>query len=234
MNRPDKLNAVTREMTLGLLETLDSADREDGIRAIVITGAGRAFCAGADLSGSAPFFDATDDRDCEFDPDADRDLGGVVTLRILECRKPVIAAINGAAVGFGATLVLPSDARFCSEESKFAYPFTRRGIVPDGAASWFLPRVVGMDTALDWCLSGRAISSEEALEKGLVLTRRLLWTQSMSNTPMSAHMEESRLLKTRSRSSDAREGVESFLQKRAPDFQDRVPEMHPDLMPSQS
>ncbi|MGV0878954.1 enoyl-CoA hydratase-related protein [Martelella sp. FLE1502] len=264
LNRPEKLNAVTRAMTLRLIETVDSADRDDGIRAIVITGAGRAFCAGADLSGSAPFFDAANSPDSAFDPDADRDLGGVVTMRLLECRKPVIAAINGAAIGFGATLVLPADARFCSDDAKFAYPFTRRGIVPDGAANWFLPRAVGMATALDWCLSGRSISSAEALEKGLVravlpkeqvvsaaieyaraqtaetapvsvaLTRRLLWTQSMSETPMAAHLEESRLLKARSRSSDAREGVESFLQKRAPDFRDRVSEMLRELLPPKS
>ncbi|WP_374664579.1 enoyl-CoA hydratase-related protein [Ramlibacter sp.] len=247
LNRPDQLNAMTLDMIHGLAALIDRADADDAVRAIVVTGSGRAFCAGADLSGSdSPF--ASAEAPGEPVPDA----GGVLTLRIHRCRKPVIAALNGSAAGVGVTLTLAMDARFAAEGARFALPFVRRGIVPESASSWFLPRIVGLDRALDWCLSGRSFDAAEALQAGLVrslhpagevlaaaqaharslieatspvsvaLTRQLLWRMATAAGPEEAHRVESRLIAARARSADMREGVDSFLQKRAPRFPDTV------------
>jgi len=172
LNRPEAMNAFTLDMGQELEDAFDETDADPSVRAVIVTGAGRAFCAGADLSNGAEAFNAVmqahasgklDDRDPKW-----RDSGGRLNLRIFNSEKPVIAAINGAAVGIGATMILPMDARIAFKDAKFAYPFTRRGIAWDGCASWFLPRIAGVETALDWGLSGRTFQAAEALEKGLV------------------------------------------------------------------
>jgi enoyl-CoA hydratase/carnithine racemase len=248
-NRPGQLNTLTLEMIHALAALVDRADGDDDVRAIVVTGSGRAFCAGADLSGSeSPFASAQPTPS----PDTvEPDAGGVLALRIHRCRKPVIAAINGSAAGVGVTMTLPMDARFAADGARFALPFVRRGIVPESASSWFLPRIVGLDRALDWCLSGRTFDAQEALAAGLVrslhppadvlpaalayartiaegtapvsvaLTRQLLWRMSTAG-PDEAHRTETLLLASRARSADVREGVASFLAKRPPVFPDTL------------
>jgi enoyl-CoA hydratase/carnithine racemase len=247
LNRAAQLNAMTLAMIHVLVGLIDHADADDAVRAIVVTGAGRAFCAGADLSGTeSPF--ASEALSGEPEPDA----GGVLTLRIYRCHKPVIAAINGSAAGVGVTMTLAMDARFAAEGARFALPFVRRGIVPESASSWFLPRIVGLDRALDWCLSGRTFDAHEALAAGLVrklspaadvlaaameyarslaqgtapvsvaLTRQLLWRMAAATSPEEAHLAESALLALRARSADVREGVASFLAKRPAVFPDTV------------
>ncbi|MEQ8661640.1 MAG: enoyl-CoA hydratase-related protein, partial [Gammaproteobacteria bacterium] len=166
LNRPDKLNAFTRTMLDELLDALDRADADDDVRAIVFTGAGRAFCAGADLSAGADTFDA--DKRPDRASGLNRDGGGLLTLRLYECRKPLIAAVNGAAVGVGATMQLPMDIRIASEQARYGFVFARRGIVPEACSSWFLPRIVGIAQALAWCYSGRVFPAAEALAGGLV------------------------------------------------------------------
>lgn len=250
LNRAEQLNAMTLAMIHALVALIDRADHDDAVRAIVVTGAGRAFCAGADLAGSeSPFASgATKDTPQAPEPDA----GGVLTLRIHRCRKPVIAAINGSAAGVGVTMTLAMDARFAAEGARFALPFVRRGIVPESASSWFLPRIVGLDRALDWCLSGRTFDAQEALQAGLVrallpagdvlpaaqahacslvdgtapvsvaLTRQLMWRMAGAADPGEAHRVESALLASRARSADVREGVASFLARRAPVFPDAL------------
>ncbi len=237
-------------MIHALAGLVDRADVDDAVRAIVVTGSGRAFCAGADLSGAeSPFASAPEAAPAdEIEPDA----GGVLTLRIHRARKPVVAAINGSAAGVGVTMTLAMDARFAAEGARFSLPFVRRGIVPESASSWFLPRVVGLDRALDWCLSGRTFDALEALDAGLVrslhpaadvlpvalayarsladgtapvsvaLTRQLLWRMAAATSPHEAHRIESALLAARARSADVREGVASFLAKRPPAFPDAV------------
>jgi enoyl-CoA hydratase/carnithine racemase len=256
LNRADQLNAMTLAMIHALAALIDRADTDDGVRAIVVTGAGRAFCAGADLAGSeSPFASgAAPDASQAPEPDA----GGVLTLRIHRCRKPVIAAINGSAAGVGVTMTLAMDARFAAEGARFALPFVRRGIVPESASSWFLPRIVGLDRALDWCLSGRTFDAQEALQAGLVrallpandvlpaaqaharaltegtapvsvaLTRQLLWRMAGAADPADAHRVESALLDSRARSADVREGVASFLARRAAVFPDVLSTHLPD------
>ncbi|MGE0330262.1 MAG: enoyl-CoA hydratase-related protein [Ramlibacter sp.] len=252
LNRAAQLNAMTLAMIHALVALIDCADADDAVRAIVVTGAGRAFCAGADLSGSeSPFASeglASEPAAAAPEPDA----GGVLTLRIHRCHKPVIAAINGSAAGVGVTMTLAMDARFAAEGARFALPFVRRGIVPESASSWFLPRIVGLDRALDWCLSGRTFDAHEALAAGLVrtlhpsadvlpaalayarslaegtapvsvaLTRQLLWRMAAATSPEEAHLAESALLASRARSADVREGVASFLSKRPAVFPDTV------------
>jgi enoyl-CoA hydratase/carnithine racemase len=242
-DRPDKLNAFDGAMLKEFIGALDRADADDAVRALVVTGAGRAFCAGADISGGSGAFEPGAARG----PEPRRDGGGRLALRIFAAKKPVIGAINGAAVGMGATMTLPMDIRLGTERTRFSFPFTRRGIVPEGTSSWFLPRVVGIGTASEWMLTGRMIEIAEARAAGLVrsvhepdellpaayaiaaeirdntspvsvaLTRRLLWDMSSAD-PMTAHLTESRVLAERSRSLDAREGVASFLEKRIPHF----------------
>jgi enoyl-CoA hydratase/carnithine racemase len=244
LNRPDKLNAFTVTMMTEMLEAFDAADADDSIRAIIVTGAGRGFCAGADLSGGGGTFDYQEHGARA----AHRDGGGLVTLRIFECTKPVIAAINGPAVGVGATMTLPMDIRIASSAARFGFVFARRGIVPEACSSWFLPRVVGISQAAEWCYTGRVFPAEEALAGRLVsrvvapealmdtargiareiadntsavsvtLTRALLWRMLGADHPMAAHEVDSQAIYEMGRSADAAEGVSAFLQKRPASF----------------
>ncbi len=259
LNRPDKLNAFTRTMLAELLDALDLADADDDIRAIVFTGAGRAFCAGADLSAGADTFDA--DKRPDRDSGLNRDGGGLLTLRLYECRKPLIAAVNGAAVGVGATMQLPMDIRIASDQARYGFVFARRGIVPEACSSWFLPRIVGISQALAWCYSGRVFPAEEALAGGLVsevvpadallararaiageiasetsavsvtLIRHMMWRMLGADHPMEAHKLDSRGVYYCGRGPDAKEGVASFLEKRAPRFPGRVSADLPPFFP---
>jgi len=248
VDRADRLNAFTRAMAMDLTALIDRADWDDAVRAIILTGAGRAFCAGADLSGTGSAFTDADGPD----PGGFRDFGGMITLRLFDCHKPVIAAFNGPAAGMGVTMALAADYRIASTTARFALPFVRRGIVPESCSSWFLPRLVGLPQALDWMLSGRTFGAEEALAAGLVrslhapdalpdaaraiasgiaaqgapvsvaLTRRMLWRMAGAAHPMDAHRIESRALAARFGTADTREGMASFLEKRAPLFAGRV------------
>ncbi len=264
LNRPEKLNAFTAQMRDELLAAFDETDRDDAVRAVIVTGAGRAFCAGADLSSAGgSTFDYASRRDALREEtkvgDVYRDGGGLVTLRIFRSLKPVIGAINGAAVGIGVTMQLPMDIRIASLEARFGFVFARRGIVPEAASSWFLPRLVGMPTALEWCISGRLFAAQEALSRGLVrslhaptellsaaralaleltqhsapvsvaMTRQMLWRTAGAEHPMHAHRFDSRAIQARGRSGDAREGVASFLEKRAALWPDRVSSDMPDF-----
>jgi enoyl-CoA hydratase/carnithine racemase len=245
LNRPDKLNAFTERMCGEMIAAIDQADADDGVRAIVVTGAGRGFCAGADLSGGGQAFD----YGAAAEPAAvRRDGGGLVALRLFECRKPLIAAINGPAVGVGVTMTLPMDVRIASTAARFGFVFARRGIVPEACSSWFLPRVVGIAQALEWTYSGRVFPAEEALAGRLVsrvvppdallpaayalareiadhtsavsiaLTRAMMWRMLGADHPMEAHRIDSRAVQWTGRHADAREGVMSFLEKRPPRF----------------
>jgi enoyl-CoA hydratase/carnithine racemase len=258
LNRPDRLNAFTPTMAGELIEALDRADADDDVRAIVVTGAGRGFCAGADLGGGGGTFDSRDRQDGDAVP---RDGGGQVTLRIFDCLKPVIAAINGPAVGVGITMTLPMDVRIAAEGAKLGFVFSRRGIVPEACSSWFLPRVVGISQAMEWVATGRVFSAEEGLAGGLVrsvhpaddvvpvaralaaeiadntapvsvaLARRMMWTMLGASHPMEAHRADSRAMFARGQSADAREGVIAFLEKRPAEFPDRVSDGLPELFP---
>jgi enoyl-CoA hydratase/carnithine racemase len=262
LNRPQKLNAFTFRMRDELLEAFDRADADDGVRAIVVTGAGRAFCAGADLSSGGKTFDYAA-RVNETQMASHRDGGGRVTLRIFKALKPVIAAINGPAVGIGATMTLPMDYRIGVEQARLGFVFTRRGIVPEACSTWFLPRIVGINQALDWVLSGRLISAREAFEGGLLqhvcapgnleesahrvaeeiaentsavsvaLARQMLWRMLGAVHPMQAHLVESRAIYATGRSNDAREGITSFLEKRPARFSDRPSADLPNVFPGE-
>jgi len=243
-----------------LHQAFDLADADDEVRAVIMTGAGRAFCAGADLSAGANTFN---DGEMSSDSGASvrRDGGGTVTLRIFSCNKPVIAAINGPAVGVGATMILPMDIRLASTSARFGFVFTRRGIVPEACSSWFLPRVVGISRAQEWVLSGRVFDAEEALEHGLVrslhepeqlmtaaheianeiadntapvavaLARQMMWRMLGAAHPMEAHRVDSRGIQIRGRSKDVAEGVVSFLEKRPAEFVETVSRDLPDIFP---
>jgi enoyl-CoA hydratase/carnithine racemase len=258
LNRPDRLNAFTETMGRELIQALDDADADDDVRAIVVTGAGRAFCAGADLEAGGSTFDW---RERDADGEVPRDGGGQVALRIFDSKKPVIGAINGPAVGVGITMTLPMDVRLATEGAKIGFVFTRRGIVPEACSSWFLPRIVGISQAMEWVSTGRIFLSEEALAGGLVrsvhpggelldaahklaaeiaenaapvsvaLARRLMWTMLGADHPMTAHRADSRAMFSRGQSDDAREGVTSFLEKRPAKFTDRVSGDLPDIFP---
>ncbi|MGX7706537.1 crotonase/enoyl-CoA hydratase family protein [Methylobacterium sp. Gmos1] len=259
LNRPDKLNAFTATMREGVVACLDRADRDDAVRAVIVTGGGRGFCAGADMSAGASRFDVA--GRAGGDGEALRDSGGRLALRLYESVKPVIAAVNGAAVGVGATMLLPMDIRLAATNARFAFPFTRRGLVPEACSSWFLPRAVGMQRAMEWVATGRMIPAEEALASGLVrslhapddllpaaralareiaasaapvsvaLARQMMWRMLGADHPMEAHRIESRLLAERGRSPDVKEGVTSFFEKRAPDFSGRVSADMPEAYP---
>lgn len=274
LSRPDKLNAFTGEMMAELIDAFDKADADDDVRAIIVTGDGRAFCAGADLSAGAKTFDyaAREDRpekagtpmkdgDTDWSHESVRDGGGRVTLRIYECLKPVIAAVNGPAVGIGVTMQLAMDIRLASETAKFGFVFARRGIVPEACSSWFLPRIVGISQALEWTYTGRVFDAQEALKGGLVrslhapddllpaaralareiadntaqvsvaLTRQMLWRLSAMDHPMEAHKIDSRAIYARGRTEDAKEGVVSFLEKRPAKYPDRVSKNMPSFFP---
>ncbi len=266
--RPDKLNAVNGAMISELLAAFDRADEDDGVRVVIVTGEGRAFCAGADLSRGTSSFAAISaeaivgaDGTFDYGQEAAREPGGRVALHLYGLRKPVIAAINGAAVGMGATMILPMDIRLASTEARFGFVFARRGMVPEVASSWFLPRIVGISRALEWCYTGRLVDAAEALREGLVsavlpgedllpearriareiidssapvsvaLTRQMLWRGLGMTHPMEAHRIESRGILSRGRSADAAEGVASFMEKRPPAFPGRVSSDMPDYYP---
>ena len=258
LNRPDRLNAWTPTMQRELIEAIDRADADDAVRAIVFTGAGRGYCAGADLEGGGSTFDW---REREPEGEVPRDGGGRFTLRLFDCTKPTIAAINGPAVGVGITMTLPMDVRLAADHAKIGFVFARRGIVPEACSSWFLPRVVGIAQAMEWVTTGRVFSAREALDGGLVrslhpkdelpaaanalareiadsaapvsvaLARRLLWTMLGAGHPMDAHRADSRAMFARGQSGDAREGVTAFLEKRPAEFPDRVSDGLPEIFP---
>lgn len=258
LNRPDKLNAFTRLMMTEMIHAFDRVNADDYVRAVVVTGAGKAFCAGADLaSGGATF----DHSESEAGAAGHRDGGGLLTLAIFNCLKPVISACNGAAVGIGATMQCAMDIRLASEQARYGFVFARRGIVPEAASSWFLPKIVGISTALEWCYSGRLIDAEEACSRGLVrsvhksedlaaaargialeiadntsavsvaLVRHMMWRMLGAEHPMQAHRIDSLGIFHRGSSPDAKEGVQSFLEKRAPVFADLVSENMPSFFP---
>ena len=260
LDRPDRMNAFTERMRVEILDALDRTDADDDVRAVIFTGSGRAYCAGADLSsgeetfsrGGSPVIGANG---------VPRDGGGTVALRIFESLKPVIGAINGAAVGVGVTMTLPMDIRIAADTAKFGFVFARRGITPEACSSWFLPRLVGISQAAEWCYSGRVFPADEALAGGLVrslhpadklmgaargiaseiaenaapvsvaLTRQLLWRGLSLDHPMLAHRADSRAILARGRSADSREGVESFLEKRPAAYSNSVADEFPDVFP---
>lgn len=260
LNRPDQLNSFTNVMLRELLEVFDVTDADDNVRAVIITGAGRAFCAGADLSSGAETF-SYGRLSSASQPNFRRDGGGLVSLRMFNSKKPVIGAINGAAVGVGITMTLPMDIRIASDNAKFGFVFTRRGIVPEACSSWFLPRLVGISQATEWVFTGRVFGAAEALAGGLVrsvhessqlmevargiareivdnaapvsvaLSRQMLWRMLGSRHPMDAHRMESRGIQIRGRTDDAREGVTSFLEKRPAEFKMTVSQDLPDIFP---
>jgi enoyl-CoA hydratase/carnithine racemase len=270
LNRPEKLNAFNATMMNELIDAFDKADADDNVRAIIVTGAGRGFCAGADLSSGGDTFDRdakrgpvkrlADGKVDYSDPNV-RDGGGQVTLRIFKCLKPVIGAINGAAVGIGVTMQLPMDIRIASVDARFGFVFSQRGIVPEAASSWFLPRIVGISQALEWCYSGRVFPADEALAGRLVskvvpadelmttaralarsfidktapvsvaLIRQMMWRMLGADDPMEAHKVDSRGIYARGRSDDVKEGVMSFLEKRPAQFKNKVSADMPDYFP---
>jgi enoyl-CoA hydratase/carnithine racemase len=241
-----------------LLEAFDLADADDEVRAVIVTGADRAFCAGADLERGGETFDW---RERQTDDQVPRDGGGMFALRVFDSTKPVIAAINGPAVGVGITMTLPMDVRLAADDARMGFVFTRRGIVPEASSSWFLPRVVGISQAMEWVATGRVFDAEEALRGGLVrslhpggellaaarelaleiadnaapvsvaLARRLLWTMLGAEHPMDAHRADSRAMFARGQSADVREGIASFLEKRPASFSDRVSDGLPEVFP---
>jgi enoyl-CoA hydratase/carnithine racemase len=256
LNRPQQMNAFNLTMMQELIRAFDLTDADDDVRAVIVTGAGKAFCAGADLSSGEDAFDYDQKgRDNAPDPltnGVHRDGGGLVSLRIFRSLKPVIGAINGAAVGVGATMSLAMDIRLASEKARYGFVFTRRGIVPEAASSWFISRAVGLSTALEWCFTGRLINADEARERGLVrsvhtpdelypaavaiareiadntaqvsvaMTRQMLWRMAGAEHPMAAHELDSRAIQARGAAEDAREGVASFLEKRPAEYPNRV------------
>ena len=272
LNRPDKLNAFTATMMNEMIDVFTKVNDDDEVRAVVVTGAGRGFCAGADLSSGADTFDATKrsdrpERDAgpvdevDWSDERVRDGGGRVTLAIFNCLKPVIAAVNGPAVGIGVTMQLAMDIRIASDQARFGFVFSRRGIVPEAASSWFLPKIVGIAQALEWCFSGRVFPAAEALKGGLVsevvphdelltrayaiaadirdntsavsvaLIRQMMWRISALDHPMEAHKIDSRGIYARGASADVREGVVSFLEKRPANFPDKVSKDMPRYFP---
>ena len=273
LNRPDKLNAFNFQMQNDLIKAFDEADKDDNVKAIIVTGAGRGFCAGADLSAGARTFDfeSRDDRsdkkgavlengEIDWSNPSIRDGGGLVTLRIFDCLKPVISACNGPAVGVGITMQLAMDIRLASEEARYGFVFARRGLVPEACSSWFLPKIVGISQALEWVYSGKVFPAEEALKGGLVrsihkaddllndakeialeitkncapvsvaLSRQMLWKMAGADHPMEAHKIDSRGIFARGRMQDAKEGVTSFLEKREANFSDGIEDI-PDYYP---
>lgn len=255
LNRPNHLNAYNKEMQVELLDALDKAEVDDNVRVVIVTGAGRGFCAGADLDKGESRFSYQESIN-EF-----RDGGGLLSLRIYDFNKPIIAAINGPAVGIGATLTLPMDIRIASEDAKMGFVFTRRGITQEACSGWFLPRVVGISQAMEWVLTGRLFSTKEAQEKGLIskvvpheelmntarefateiaentsaisvtLSRQLMWKMLGADHPMESHKIESKYLYYTGKNADAKEGINSFLEKRKPEFSMRVSSDLPDFYP---
>jgi enoyl-CoA hydratase/carnithine racemase len=265
LHRPDRMNAFTGQMMLDMIAAFDITDKNDDVAAVIVTGSGKAFCAGADLGAGGATFDydsrGEEARNETKAGDVYRDGGGRTTLRIFDSLKPVIGAINGAAVGIGVTMQLPMDIRIASTNARFGFVFNRRGITPEACSSWFLPRLVGISTALEWCYSGRVFNADEAHERGLVrsihapedllpaaralarefadntapvsdaLTRQMMWRMLGASHPMEAHKADSRAITYRGRSGDAKEGVTSFLEKRPARFADKVSSDLPDIWP---
>jgi len=260
LNRPDKLNAFTGVMLNEIIDAMDRADNDDAVRAIIFTGAGRGFCAGADLSRGASTFNMAE-REDEGPVDEWRDGGGKVSLRLFESKKPLIAAVNGPAVGVGVTMQLPMDIRIASTEARFGLVFTRRGVVMEACSSWFLPRIVGISQAMEWVMSGRVFPAQEALQGGLVsqvvqpgdllstarsiareiadntsgvsvaLCRHMMWKMLGADHPMEAHKIDSRGIRTMGQLPDAYEGVQSFLEKRPANFSMKPSTEMPDFFP---
>jgi enoyl-CoA hydratase/carnithine racemase len=258
LNRPDRLNAFTTTMCRELVAAFDAADADDQVRVILLTGAGRGFCAGADLERGASTFNAKDGpraaerADFETIGGLPRDAGGVVSLRIAAARKPVVVAVNGPAIGVGATMTLPADVRIAAESARFGFVFARRGIVPEAASSWFLPRVVGISQAMEWVATGRVFGAQEARDGGLVsrlvpdaellpaayalakeiventsavsvaVSRKLLWSMLGASSPWEAHRLDTRAIYELGQGPDTAEGVRSFLEKRPPKFTGRI------------
>jgi len=263
LNRPDKLNAFNTQMMQEMIAAFDQTDADDSVRVVIVTGAGRAFCAGADLSAGGATFDYSarggEEKEARTIEGVQRDGGGLLTLRIYDSLKPVIAAVNGAAVGVGVTMQLAMDIRMASTDARYGFVFSRRGINPEACSSWFLPRLVGVQTALEWCYSGRVFPAQEAHDRGLVrslhapedllpaaralareiadntapvsiaLTRQLIWRMAGASHPMEAHMADSRGIQARGAMPDAKEGVMSFLEKRLPQYPDKVSSDLPDI-----
>ena len=259
LSREERMNAFTLTMQQEIVKVLDDAEEDDDIKAIIFTGDGKAYCAGADLSSGGDTFDNRKGR--ERPNDIVRDSGGLLTLRLFKCKKPLIAAINGAAVGIGATMLLPMDTRICSDQARFGFVFAKRGIVPEAASSWFLPRLIGINKALELCYTGKVISAEEAKEIKLVseilnqdklidraleiakeftaessqisiaLTRQMMWRMLGADDPMEAHKIDSRAVFELGQSGEAIEGVNSFLEKRPPSFPGKVSKDMPSFFP---
>ncbi|WP_322095299.1 crotonase/enoyl-CoA hydratase family protein [Paraburkholderia bannensis] len=263
LHRPEKLNAFTATMMQELIAAFDATDADDAVRCVIVTGSGRAFCAGADLSSGGETFDYAKRLGTSVET-VHRDGGGRVALRIFRSLKPVIAAVNGPAVGIGMTMQLPMDIRLASSDAKFGFVFGRRGITPEAASSWFLSRVVGISSALEWCYTGRVFTADEALARGLVrsvhapgdllpaawalareiadntapvsaaISRQMIWRMAGASHPMEAHRLDSRAIQSRGRSADAAEGVSAFLEKRPAAFPNRVSTDMPDFFDWQS
>ena len=258
LNRPEKLNAFTRTMQDELITVFDYTDQNDDIKSVVITGEGRAYCAGADLVDGPNTFNYAEEGN-RLSNDDNVDGGGLVALRIFKSKKPVIGAINGDAVGVGVTMTLPMDIRIASDSARFGFVFSRRGAVPEACSSWFLPRIVGISKALDWCYTGKVFGSKEALQYGLVsevltsdkmldraieigssysnktsaisvsLARQMMWSMLAANHPEEAHLLDSMAMEKMGKSLDIKEGIASFLEKRAPNFPMKVSKDLPDL-----
>lgn len=259
LSREERMNAFTLSMQQEIVKVLDDAEQNDDIKAIIFTGDGKAYCAGADLSSGGDTFDNRKGR--RRTNNVVRDSGGLLTLRLFKSKKPLIAAVNGAAVGIGATMLLPMDIRICSDRARFGFVFARRGIVPEAASSWFLPRLIGIDKALELCYTGKVISAEEAKEINLVsevlpqeklieraleiakeftaessqisiaLTRQMMWRMLGADDPMEAHKVDSRAIFELGQSGEAVEGVTSFLEKRSPSFPGKVSKDMPSFFP---
>lgn len=265
LNRPDRLNAFNTTMMKEMIAAFDITDADDAVKVVIVTGAGRGFCAGADLAAGGATFDydkrGGEDKAARQEDGVHRDGGGLVTLRIFDSLKPVIAAVNGPAVGIGVTMQLAMDIRMASSAARFGFVFARRGINPEACSSWFLPRLVGVQQALEWCYTGRVFPAQEALDGGLIrsihepddllpaaralaremadncapvsmaITRQLIWRNSGTEHPMRAHQADSRGIQSRGASADAREGVTAFLEKRPPAFPNKVSSDVPDIWP---
>ena len=261
LNRPNKLNAFTFSMMEEIISALDSLEADDSVHAVIITGKGRAFCAGADLSSGQDTFNPSFDDFAVQESDFRRDSGGILTLRMYKFLKPIVMACNGPAVGIGASMQLAADIRLASDQARFGFVFNNRGIVPDACSSWFLPKIVGISRALELTYSGRIIDAQEALQLNLVssihdsedllssavditkkmvqnsapvsisLTRQMLWRSLESSGPYDAHVIESKAIDSRGASEDAKEGVSSFLEKRPAEFKNKVSSDMPEFFP---
>ena len=261
LNRPNKLNAFTFSMMEEIISALDFLEADDSVHAVIITGKGRAFCAGADLSSGQETFNPSFDDFAVQENDFRRDSGGILTLRMYKFLKPIVVACNGPAVGIGASMQLAADIRLASDQARFGFVFNNRGIVPDACSSWFLPKIVGISRALELTYSGRIIDAQEALQLNLVssihdsenllsnavdiakkmvqnsapvsisLTRQMLWRSLESSGPYDAHVIESKAIDSRGASEDAKEGVSSFLEKRPAEFKNKVSSDMPEFFP---